>query len=462
METQAQDYYDIDADLLPGANFAGRPASEIGMLDGLWTFILNSSSSSDDEELTPIAQRSSQLPSPTKQSQSPVPQPGGPDRPIITITSPYNDNTTAQTRSISNDVKILERRRSRKKAQTAPPSTFSTQDLAPLQPRRANSMRLGRSYTVERRQPQPFPDVGSTLFGDSRGQVPQLMSSSNEQSALGNEAALQPAASFSQKARVRRTLEDKQMGMLNTNIEDYESTEIGGSRNSILKTPPDLYAFEYPPRRRLLVCPDSRKQRSTMVVSLEGCLKPEQQDSTKPEHEDPEDISGKGQLCREGQQRIYLPGNISLEKHPAQLRKDSVASLNPFDHGVDVAGKRFFDIVSLDEIAMFFEDLGIVEEVTEQCIDRYWLADSHKPTVNARPFGVPSIQASVPKSPPVAQSPRVSRFSFSSGSSSASLPSGARMRRQRIRLRKLLSPALPGSAFLKNPASRGQQTENAS
>jgi hypothetical protein len=48
MDHPIEDYYDMPAELLPSANFAGRPTSDISMLDGLWTMIISSSSSSED------------------------------------------------------------------------------------------------------------------------------------------------------------------------------------------------------------------------------------------------------------------------------------------------------------------------------------------------------------------------------------------------------------------------------
>jgi len=176
-----------------------------------------------------------------------------------------------------------------------------------------------------------------------------------------------------------------------------------------------------------------------------------------------------GEVDAAGQGRIYLPGTITLAQHPAKLRRDSVATLDPFafDPKLESPVRRKSDLVGLDSIAMFFKGFGIVAEVTEMTLDRYWLRESCGPTddlvedsqADARNPSVSSVEETGPKGAWVAHSGRGSKFSFSSASSAASVPPPEK--RKRSRLRDLLSPGLPGSAFLKAPASWGQQTENA-
>jgi hypothetical protein len=149
-----------------------------------------------------------------------------------------------------------------------------------------------------------------------------------------------------------------------------------------------------------------------------------------------------------------------LAQHPAQLRRDSVAALDPFslDPKLESLGKRLSDVVGLDGLVMFFDDFGVVAEVTEATLDKYWLCETQnihdlhdidEEILDARTFSASNVEAA-PKGSWVVQSPRESKFSFSSASSAASVPA----KRKRHRLRGLLSPGLPGTAF-KSPAAWG-------
>jgi hypothetical protein len=151
-----------------------------------------------------------------------------------------------------------------------------------------------------------------------------------------------------------------------------------------------------------------------------------------------------------------------LAQHPAQLRRDSVATLDPFslDPKLESLRKRLSDVVGLDGLVMFFEDFDVVAEVTEATLDKYWLCETQnihdlddidEEGLDARTVSASSMEGTTPKGPWVAQSPRESKFSFSSASSTASVPA----KRKRNRLRGLLSPGLPGAAFLKSPATWG-------
>ena len=72
---------------------------------------------------------------------------------------------------------------------------------------------------------------------------------------------------------------------------------------------------------------------------------------------------------------MYIPGPIRIEDEiVATPRKGSIASLEPFRQPSS-HGKRFSDLVALDGIVCFFQDLGVVDESSEEGLDRYWLSD---------------------------------------------------------------------------------------
>jgi hypothetical protein len=158
-----------------------------------------------------------------------------------------------------------------------------------------------------------------------------------------------------------------------------------------------------------------------------------------------------------------------LAEHPAKLRRDSVATLDPFtfDPKLDSAGRRISDTAGLDVIATFFEEFGVVARVTEVTFDQYWLRESlimsndmdeEMEDMAARRASVSSVRDAGPMDPQVAHSPRELKSSFSSASSAPSMHPAEK--RKRSRLRGLLSPGLPSAAFLKSPASWGQQIES--
>ena len=269
----------------------------------------------------------------------------------------------------------------------------------------------------------------------------------------------EPTSSFSRKARVQRTLKAKRMGTLSTSVVDFEARRIPNSPNSMLSTPRELYgSLKQQSMTNSLPSPHSRKRRSTTSVSPRT-RSPIAHSDIQRHNEIVNDVVRSADLL--GQKRVYLPGTICLEEHPASRRRDSVASTDPFDMALASKGTRFSDMVALDGIVMFFEDLGVVEQVTEVTLDKFWLHETHNDAHagDGRRPSITSVEETTSKSPRNAPSERGSKFSFSSTSSTASVPPSG-MKRQRIRLRRLLSPALPGAAFLKNPASWGQQAEN--
>ncbi|CAA9957737.1 hypothetical protein PTMSG1_01345 [Pyrenophora teres f. maculata] len=459
MEHAAEDYYDMPIELLPSANFAGRPMSDISMLDGLWTMIVSSSSEEDgvDEEELQIPSRPSQ----TQES---------PKTHKVTIVPPIGDNVD------------MDRPRLRKKAQTAPPGGFDTTTTtiaAPPKPRRAISTRLGYSNTVKRRQPKPYSEIKGSLTARSieidmklGPQKPLPALPAYDEEAISPRTT-RPPGSFSSKARVQETLKRKQLGTLDTALADYDFRRVPTSPGSMLATPRELYAIpEQVVTSNSLDSPHAARVWRNSARSLSPRTGSMCAESTRSNVRVADTLKQKHntrEVDAAGQGRIYLPGTITLAQHPAKLRRDSVATLDPFafDAKLESPGRRMSELVGLDGIAMFFDEFGVVAEVTEMTLDKYWLREGCGPTddivedvaADARNSIVSNIEQTGPKGQNVACSDRGSKFSFSSASSAASVPPPEK--RKRSRLRDLLSPGLPGSAFLKAPASWGQQTENA-
>ncbi|RMZ66590.1 dipeptidyl aminopeptidase b [Pyrenophora seminiperda CCB06] len=432
----------MSTDLLPSANFAGRPTSDISMLDGLWTMVISSSSSEhgaddDDERQTPP--RPSQTQSESQKA---------------TVVSSLRSRMT----TMSNNVDVSNRPRLRKKAYTVPPGGFDALALPPPEPRRAISMRLGYSSTIKRRQPKPYDEaknfltIGTTENDKGSGpHKPLLARPRSDEDAISPKTTRLPG-SFSGKARVQETLKQKQLGTLNTGLVDYEFRRLPASAGSMLATPRELYAI--PEQVATSSSLDSRgaarswrkpaksltlKTRSISAESTRSNVL--MADKLKQEHNTEEvDAAEQG--------RIYLAGTITLAQHPAKLRRDSVATLDPFafDPKLESPGRQISEVVGLDSIAMFFEEFGIVAEVTEATLDKYWLQEGWGPRdgiveewhTEVRKASVSSVEETGAAEGWVAHSARESTFSLSSASSTASVRPAEK--RKRSRLKELLSP----------------------
>jgi hypothetical protein len=453
-------------------------------MDGLWTFIYPSDSSSSSSSSSEAEN------SPTPRPQDTVQPPcGGNDSPHeieIALASASSDAPIQEPRSLSNGTKGLERPTTLKKAASAPPGCwiglipFNTgalsmeQNYTPQLPRRVISARSGPLETVRGNAPQqvtfvPEPFVSRRARDNDctklqgRLPTPPCPGSQTSSRLLLGDARL--PRSFSQKARVRKTLDKKDMVRLKTDIVDFESRGLLSSPMSMLNTPRELYAI--PEKRTASEDPCSpsnpyvKDARRSIMSSLSGNTSSLYLGKTRRHSP----IHGyRNDTYLAVQRPIYLPGEICLEGHPAKLRKDSVASLDPFAKEVEPRGKRYSDMIVLDSITTYFDELGILEDATECCFDMYWLDGywASCRTVDTRKSSVTSVEE-----PPLRKLERRqsgwivqgSRFSFSSTSSASSLPRSGTPMRQRDRLKRLLSPAFPGSAFLRTPASWGQQAE---
>jgi hypothetical protein len=451
-----KDYYDIPSELLPSSNFANRPASEISdvnLVDGLWTFIYSSGSSSSSSELedtvTPTGPRDA--------AESLESESGALPELEATVTNQTIHTPQPRLRSLSNDMKIKERSQSRRKAATAPPGTLTTPDYAPQPPRRAISARPTTSKERGRRQAVRSADRSDfrrkrdeDLKGPQRPlpSLPILEVQGDSSQTLKD---TQLPRSFSQRPRVIKTLNEKKLARLQTDIVDFESRGLLSSPRSMLNTPREMYAI--PEKVSTSEAPSSpssphaKKAQRSIVSSLSG-TSPKQHLSRARHCKSMYDVHTKRSNLS-GQKQIYVPGAIRLEEHPAKLRKDSVASLEPFAKEVGFDSRRNSDMIVLDNITVFFDELGVVEDATEACLDRYWydVASARTSIITITSIDeTPATSVEKPQQGRSTQGP--SRFSFSSASSSSSQArNGTPMMRQRDKLRRLLSPAFPGSGL---------------
>jgi len=407
MKERKKAYYDVPEAWKPSANFANRPITDISdflLMDE--TFMLSESSASSLSDAGDLP--GSALESPTT--------------PTAKVAS-ASEERRPRGRSISNGVDLAEWPRLRNKSATAPPGGVSGPGYTPQTPRRAISARLGELGTIEERTPQQETYVMETRKLLQHKQTEQYRHQPKSlrippprpprpEDSVRTDSQVTIRAprpgSFSQKARVKKTLEGKKMGWLNTRIVDFESRGLLSSPTSLLHTPRELYPI---PEKRSAGhehwrasgndpssphCIDARRSiMSSLSTGSPQSHRVRRKESSK--------------RCSQAKKpRMYVPGPIRIEGHHAQLRKGSVASLNPFDGGTMTRNKRYSDMIVLNSLTMYFAELSVVEDATEECLDRYWLetppvqhhvASRTKPSISSiEGIPIPDI-AEVPRRP---------------------------------------------------------------
>lgn len=415
MQTTGLDYYDIPDDELPSANFAARPTSDIsdlGLLDidGLWSFIYSASSSDSEDDFgngpTPTA-----LISKAPLMSQPVMPRTPPDTPVIKVSSPSRRQSLRQhIKRVSEVAAIVRNPSMRRKADTLP---GTTSDYAPQVPRRAMSARLDKRDVAERHSRHLSSE--SDLKARSILGLDESVERPGQHSGSALEKFLLPSASFSRKQRVQETLERKKLSRLRMDL-TATPDEIVDSPQSILGTPEELYAAPQPQpgRFRPTSAIHGRRGTSTPVSPRTPSALPQSNES----------LAG-GKVEELHQTRIYLSGPIRLEQAEEK-------SANSFETD---SGRRPSDL--LEQVVVYFDGMGLGEAASEQCLDRYWLEAE---------ADVGELEPLTPRTS--RDGSRLSKFSFSSASSGASVVQDSPQKRQLIRLRRLLSPALPG---LKGP-----------
>jgi hypothetical protein len=454
MDVYPAHYYDIYSEWIPSSNFANRPMDEICDLhvDGerLWTFMDSDNSSSDDEGPDRWPAPRLQDPEPQKSylehSVAAVKE-GSCNRPLQRRRRCSSDLTVSTQRSYTDALPV-----------TALLDGCSPGDHAPQLPRRAISARLERSSFGIKRTSY-HKDISQRLRRSGSGLGATAIEPQDD-SGSGVTQKPQLLTSISQKLRAKKVLNASNMARLKTDNVCLDTRARLDSATSMMSTPHELYSWS---------------RQAIRETELDGvsCNQPGSQTPMSPKTalssvgagvDDPH-IWGREDNVRDvlapGKRRVYVPGPIMLEQHPAMLRTDSVASMDMFLDDLGPKQRRTSDTMVMDQIASFFDEPGVGEQTTETGLDKYWLNEEvsyGQPSSQAT--GVLELAARPPWAPrsclgerqPNEASAMLSRFSFSSASSP---PSVAPSRRQRLRLRRLLLPALPGSTFLKGAGSLG-------
>lgn len=151
---------------------------------------------------------------------------------------------------------------------------------------------------------------------------------------------------------------------------------------------------------------------------------------------------------------VYIAGPIQLEeKITASARRGSIANLERFDDGTVPRAKRFSDLVALDSIVMYFQALGVAEEASEACLDRYWLQSKKSNHASAGKASRKAAAAAIPPVPSV--SPAGVPSPPSSGGAIATTFEGI-FRTQRTPLREDADqmPPSPGTPGRRKPLLR--------
>jgi hypothetical protein len=451
MNDRTRAYYDVPAASGPSANFANRPITDISNLLSVdEPFMISSSCSSSlsDKEDKPGSRHDVAPESPTT--------------PTIKVPFP-NEEQRPRGRSMSNDEDVADRPRLRKKSATAPPGSMAMSEpgYAPQPPRRAISARVKKTQDIQGKslqqqtywmKPLPARTVQQSEHGKLPPHSPRVpRARPPRREGLGRMSSqvtirAPNPGSFSQKERVRRTLDGKNFGRLDTSIVDFESRGLLSSPTSMQNTPRELYPI---PERRSAdhaqwrVGPSSPHSVDARR-SILSTLSPRSQQSYRVRSRK----KGNKRYRQAEKQQNYVPGPVRLEGHPAQLRKGSVANLERFDERTTTRGKRYSDMIVLNSMTMYFAELSVLEDASEECLDRYW-RDTKPPVL--RHVVKPSVSSveeirigESPRRPSITSTTsttRGSRFSSSSASSSSTTTP----MRQRDRLKRLLTPGFTSS-----------------
>ncbi|KZM18521.1 uncharacterized protein EKO05_0002329 [Ascochyta rabiei] len=459
MQTTGEDYYDIPDDELPSANFAARPTSEISEISlRICMSVVSFSSGDIDSELDIDG-------GPTPTALAPgallMPQPEMPDTPpdtpnIIVNASSRRQSLRQRLKSLNDVASIMRKPSLRQKVDSAPPGAFSLAEYAPQVPRRAVSARLEKRDAARGRYSRHLSAESDSKARRVLGVDERLWEEEESEPANSAEeiegverdqemGLPQPHASFSRKPRVRETLEKKQLTRLRMDFVSSEPKMFVDSPQSMLGTPLELYAIpgRQPGRFRPTSAINGRRGSSTPVSPRTPS--PFRRPQLRLNHR----VAGDENLEDSYQTRAYVPGPVCLEEHPALLRNYSVATLDPFVSEIDSIGRRPSDLQALEQIVVYFDDMGLIEEATDKCLDKYWLSEQQQAPQEPES----GVMEPVPLRPRSQQRKRsskdpssmLSRFSLSPASSDASVPQSSPQKRQLLKLRKLLSPALPGS-----------------
>jgi len=232
-----------------------------------------------------------------------------------------------------------------------------------------------------------------------------------KQFQLLSEALSDRTVSFSEKARLREALKTKKMEAAKAQFVYLQSKDLPGTPSPMVATPRELYG-PAGSRRGLLpsVAVQPRSNSSLMSASKKRAnhfsppVAPNVQRRTllKRNRAVPHDVANK--------RPVYLPGPIQLEERTLVTpKRGSIATMKPLDPGSESKAKQCSDVVAMDGVVMFFEELGMGERATKGCLDRYWIEKR-----TSRQFTTPREAA--PPAPPVPPRPPIPPVPSSSSS----------------------------------------------
>lgn len=301
-------------------------------------------------------------------------------------------------RKKSGAITPVQRPKLTRKAATAPPGTLALFSANPQPPRRAISARAARfSRSGDSRSRRDsmnplLPRISQLGTPASRSVIGRRKSSRKPVGKLG----LKPKTiawklvspvklkkydmisekledrrrlSFSEKARVRETLKNKNVEYLKTNIVDFKERELPDTPTSMVNTPRELYGtspevskdtYEKPQskaRIRLVLRPISPNKRKHFSLPLTPLA---------------QELAGfRTPISDQWTRNVYVPGPTILPS-AILFRRTSTLPLGPFEGESGVIARRLSEDAILDDIAEYFEDLGIIDEAAEDELDRFW------------------------------------------------------------------------------------------
>jgi len=333
----------------------------------------------------------------------PTPQQGSP---IIVITPPSAELMVSQQprQPSAPAVARTPRPRLRRNAATAPPGALHLYSgIEPQPPRRAISTRTPRSLqsspSRQKRSPvempphPQFPPFGTSVSRslicrrksnkrpstktdtDTKHSTKRTPHQSTKKFQLLSEALSDRPVSFSDKVKVTEKLKTKKMKVLKTQFAGSPSKDLPGTPLSMVATPEELYgpdgsgrglspatAYQAEHMSFMWSEPTRRAKHFSLPLTPSAQRRDSFHYNKFAPYEDP------------SQRTVYIPGPIELEENIAATpRKGSIASMSAFEPGLEPSVKRFSDMVALDGVVMFFEDLGMWKPATEECLDRHWV-----------------------------------------------------------------------------------------
>ncbi|ORY04017.1 hypothetical protein BCR34DRAFT_63799 [Clohesyomyces aquaticus] len=222
-------------------------------------------------------------------------------------------------------------------------------------------------------------------------------------------------------SRARAKFQSKNAGVLQTNIIDFNSRGLPDTPGSFVSTPREMYGF-------LAITPtpgDSRHRYALQTVSSNKsrssslAMTPESHEAWKEHELGPGSaLSSRSPVSSVWKHHVYVTGPIRLEDHkvPPMVRKDSIATLEPFIGEFEGSARRASDDAALDGIVSFFRELEMVETSGEDGLDRFWEDCSHSAASpaplaeTAHPPNGPRMRSRPPMSPILLPPPSACRL----------------------------------------------------